>query len=153
MGIWAVGIIQLTMQIGALFGKQVLFLGSLTSSLCLAGSDFPCGWHHLHEWEHGAHYNWLDLQPPKFQASLTQRKLPSFSTGSGCKLCSKRHVSYFALRIGMLVIGNNKKTLKTFTSSITRHLQKRKSSFLSRMVVYVFKICGAHFYPGFARGE
>lgn len=124
----------------------------LTSSLWLTGFNFPRGWHHLHEWKHGAHYHGLDLQPPEFQASLTQRKILSFSTGSGYKLCSKGHVSYFTLMIGMLFIGSNKKIPKIFTSNITRHLQKRKSSFLSRVAAYVFKICGAHFYPGFARG-
>lgn len=51
----------------------------------------------------------------------------------------------------MLFTGNNRKIPKMFTSNITRHLQKRKSSFSSQMAVYVFKICGAHFYPGFTR--
>ena len=52
---------------------------------------------------------------------------------------------------GMLVIGNNREIPKMFTSNITKHLQKRRSSFLSQMAVYMFKICGAHFHPGFTR--
>lgn len=51
--------------------------------------------------------------------------------------------------IGMLSIGNNRKIPKTFTSNITGDLRKRKSSCWSRMAVCMFKICGAHFYPGF----
>lgn len=63
--------------------KQTVWprLCSLMCSLWIAGFGLPCDWNYLHDGKHGAHYNRLDLQPSKYQASLILGK--SFSIGNG----------------------------------------------------------------------
>lgn len=114
----------------------------LTSSLWLTGFNFPCGWHHLHDWKHGTYYNWLDLQSPIFQASLTQEKVLFFLL---------EMVANYAPKDMWVILIITRRFQGRLLGTSPGTFRRENRHFLSRMAVCVFKICGAHFYPGFTR--
>lgn len=81
----------------------------------ITGSNFSYSWHNLHDCEYDSHCNGLDLQPPKFQTSLTCGDNQVLFIPSMFLLCAPKDTW-----MGLLFLASNCNILKTVSGKVTR---------------------------------